>query len=325
MFDKLKSLFSIKNKIEKYDGLETSEIILLNWANRRGSIENPPLYFESYGIDIEKSTKKLISKKLLDSNNDLKERLSKLTVDKLKNILGSINEKISGKKQELIDRIIDSGINIDESIAPDVLSATNEGISIINKYDYIIKAHSDRYVDIQNILDAKKSNKEISSFSELKKIALNKIYKEALSENNYGLARNTCLGLYDAYFDNKEYEKALMYIITVIISDLSGLDNNYDYKRGPMVDYINLPEHIYEMFLDTYDLVDKKYFDDIFENAVTLFNKQRYKGFINSRNIKFIHQYINKIDGNSIILNYFKEEYKSYNLKDYYKKIGLDF
>lgn len=66
-------------------------------------------------------------------------------------------------------------------------------------------------------------------------------------------------------------------------------------------------------------------FEDIFNRAVNLFNKQKYRGFIDSKNIKFIFNNITRVNGDTIILKYFRDKYKNKNLNKYYNSIGIDF
>lgn len=116
-------------------GLYYGEIILLDWLN--GSKQNakiPSSIVSFYSINPLKATYELIEKGLI-KNGPISSGLNSLKATQLKDILRENNAKVSGKKEELIDRIIKN--NYTESInfeIPKTYVVSDEGKEILDKY-----------------------------------------------------------------------------------------------------------------------------------------------------------------------------------------------
>ncbi|CAK1229099.1 SAP domain-containing protein [Fructobacillus tropaeoli] len=123
---------------------ESGRIVLLNWLNGKPIDLIPPLEFsreDMFNLNWISVKNKLISDKLLRIATP-EETLPFLKVKQLKEILRSNNQKISGKKSELVKRIRD---NVDEDKYYDTLDQTlitsESGNQLLNKYEKILWAH----------------------------------------------------------------------------------------------------------------------------------------------------------------------------------------
>ena len=134
------------------------DIILLDWSNNKYESITTPQYFKyDYGIDASEHRKMLIHRGLLCAASP-SESLKTLLVPELKEILHANGEKVSGKKQELINRItmnIDEG-QFDDYISEQVFVCTLKGNDLLKKYNNLVWAHknhsSDGTISVANAL-----------------------------------------------------------------------------------------------------------------------------------------------------------------------------
>lgn len=143
------------------------DIILLDWSNNKYESITPPQYFKyDYGIDASEHRKMLIRRELLHAASP-SESLKALLIPQLKEILRENGEKVSGKKQELIDRIT---TNLDENqfgenISEQVLVCTPIGTKLLKKYNNLVWAHKNKSTD-GTISVANALNNSIQSLQE---------------------------------------------------------------------------------------------------------------------------------------------------------------
>lgn len=128
----------------------------------------------------------------------------------LKNILRKNNQKVSGRKSELIQRI-QNNIQLQKYVdqLPHVFELSDKGSKLINKYNLIIWAHSNSWLippkEFLPYIDSDKSNIEISiSLHEEKLI---KIIKSASFNDYYEFERyeDYLADLYDKLNNEEKY------------------------------------------------------------------------------------------------------------------------
>lgn len=127
------------------EGILPGDLIML-WRIGFGTFTNEsviPAYFEyRYGVNSDESIDLLIEKEFAFLCNAT-DSLVELTAPKLKEILKTKNLKLTGKKQELIERIIQ---NINEDELKDLFKLrryqiTDLGRKVLNSHPEIIKRH----------------------------------------------------------------------------------------------------------------------------------------------------------------------------------------
>lgn len=173
---------SINNEIEidpvyiksLSNGLQPGEIILIDWIDGHYIDSSFPGYFEyKYGINTEKSASKLLDKGFISEATPI-ESLKSFKVPELKEVLKQNELKVSGKKQELIDRLSEnlSENEISNYIDKKPLKITSKGQEALDEYYYIVPAHKNSSQDgVYNVasaikyvskLDYKPNNGDIS-------------------------------------------------------------------------------------------------------------------------------------------------------------------
>lgn len=214
------------------NGLLPGEIVLLDWINGKSENTKPPGYFRyTYGISVKRSIKRLKDKGFIEeaSPNDA---LNGLKVNDLKEILRENNLRVTGKKLELVERIIESGIDVSNYIKETFYKITDKGENVFNEFYYIVPAHKNGSKDgaycvasaidfvKNNNLKFKPANRDISW-------AIFQIdYLKNHSQKMYGLARNNLLSMAKQLYRENKLNNSLTHYLNVAIMDLSGLANN---------------------------------------------------------------------------------------------------
>lgn len=125
-----------------YKGLLVGEIILLDWFNHKKESAEVPEYFTYYGINWTNSLPKLLDSSFLRYSTN-PEKLPTILAKDLKDILSNNGLKKSGKKDELVQRILD---NLDEStymkyVNFNVFTLTETGTNIVDHCQILLWSH----------------------------------------------------------------------------------------------------------------------------------------------------------------------------------------
>lgn len=213
------------------NGLLPGEVILMNWIVGKSSDTHFPKYFSyTYGLDPEKSAAKLLKAGFITEANSI-EALNSLKVTELKEILREHELKVSGKKQELIERIGEhlTGDEIDRYVTHKPLKMTEKGEQVIEHYYYIVPAHVNASQDgIYNVATAIEYVNEVKGTPNSGDISW-ALYQRALMKyyesQSYGLSRNVILNMAEQLQREKKPKAALVLFLEVFIMDMSGLMN----------------------------------------------------------------------------------------------------
>lgn len=181
------------NKVYSIDlnGLFIGEIILIAYLDNRLKTSAPADFFAyRYGINHNNSINKLKQNDLIRIGSP-SESLVGLKVPALKKILSENNLKVSGRKNELIQRIAE---NLDEGLFEDHISPvwkkTKEGAAIAERYSLLIWGHYNgdlSTVSPATLLPYLEDNRPYE------KIALSlsqKEFRKKLKQLHYGLAQS---------------------------------------------------------------------------------------------------------------------------------------
>lgn len=194
--------------------LNANDLLMLHFnANR--VVGNETInhnYVIENNIDVTATLNKLVNEGALNIENKPETSLPKLTLPKLKEILKNNNLKVSGNKQELINRIIENYnvIDSDDLDLPLMYVPTEKGVKIINETQYIFHFHKSFLVSLPRA--HKLAVNHINAEDKIETIYLNEIYFEM--EINYDRPRLNRLysSLADYYKkDKQDKERARMF------------------------------------------------------------------------------------------------------------------
>lgn len=233
-FSVQKKTVSIPSKDVNNCDTTFSNVNFLKWINGKVLPSDNSIYprYMQYRYSITQPLQKhrqMILDGFLTEGN-ISDSLKKLKVPDLKNILSEHNLHVTGKKDILIQRIID---NVDCSTLniPKVFILTEKGENYLNKYYYYVEFND--YIsrnilelsDLSNFDSIKNKNPHLHTNDIVWNILQSK-YFEYIKEQDYGLIRNIELSRY--YILEKEDKKkdAAYHLLIVFYYDLSGMNNN---------------------------------------------------------------------------------------------------
>lgn len=180
----------------------------------------------------------LLLEKALENNHLTKSEpiynVERAKVSEIKDVLRNHNLKVSGKKNELVERI---KTNLtEEEIKNEFLGSyyilTEQGMKLVTNNDHIIYYHKSKNLREISLGKYHELLKDASDDNLKYDVAIQLLDENALIERqkgNWGLYRNSLSSIAKVYEDKNEDQLALDYYIKVCILDLSGLSNGNRY------------------------------------------------------------------------------------------------
>lgn len=303
----------IENTKENDNSLQMGDIILLYWIEN-SLHDDFPAYFEyDYHINPQLHRNKLINMGMLEFKKSQKS-LSKLKVIELKEILKNESLPTSGKKDKLVQRIIDN-FDILETRIPQALCLTESGEQVLLENQNLIKAHQDKYISAVEYKDYSIKFPE-DSYDDIKIKILNDQMAKNVREQRFGLVRINNLALGDLYQKQKEYKIALKYFIKAMLFDCSGLKNSYEYIPHPIYTEPILNSFIITEIRNISVKCDLDDYSNAFELAKKEIKSLRKKIFLTEKDFDFIKHNL-LVEDLDIIETYLKKyskfTYEYYN------------
>lgn len=248
-------------------GLIPGEIILLDWCSGKNTEKRFPNYFEGYAVDVPISIDKLLNKNFLEYGNYY-EQLNALTVAKLSEILKNHKIKSKGRKNELVQRILDNDIHL--SNIPKAFKLTDEGKKTLEYNEHIVSAHKDKYFPVYMAVRYRRKFPYPTRFEDLKLGVLDMKIEE-YTESNMLFHLFECFKVKGNHLEvyNKDYKQALVYALLLILIELYDLTRKIHFGIKTL-DYGDVDRLI------TIGNVDKMQFDHSFDRALDLIDFEGY-------------------------------------------------
>lgn len=178
----------------------------------------------------------------------LKATIERLKVVELKEELQAVNAKISGRKAELIERLMEVGdTHILEQKYPDrYYSLTEKGKKELDENEYVVYLHRLKYMSIwdMNYL-LHNDNPSHLGYRDIVWREFNMRCGEHFQAGNFGLYRNTRLNMCQFLMEENRHKAAFAMLCEVVAYDLSNLDNTGRLEHSPAIDKLLL-EHTIE-------------------------------------------------------------------------------
>lgn len=176
----------------KKDFLFPKEILLLNYLDKKNVATHLPNYWAfEYNLDIPNIIKKLLAHQYLQYAPD-KFILSKCKVNELKDIIIKNNLKVKGKKDDLIETILQNIPNYQKYLTEKYYLLTDKGLSIIQLNDHLIYWHTYRNIFDFSLdeIDLEKQKYPNCSKYDLALKITDRHQNKNLNSKSYGLYRN---------------------------------------------------------------------------------------------------------------------------------------
>ena len=225
----------IKSAIPDANGLYPHEILMLHYAstyfpNEKNSFQE--FWRIRYGVfDCENVLKSLVARGFIKIEVNTLLNLQSQTTLNLKTFLKDNKLPTSGKKEDLINRIIE---NIDEDKFPNTLKKmryvlTDSAKKSMDESEYILYFHS-HFIEELDIwkLNRLLNTEPKSDYKNTIGNYLIKKSKEHLENKDFGLYRNCKLNLFNLLYEQEDYHSAYILLLEVIYLDINTyLDNNF--------------------------------------------------------------------------------------------------
>jgi len=207
------------------------EVIFLDYINGL-SINNPNIagyWTHDYQIDFQSAIAKFFIAEYL-KESDYKFNMTKCKVPELKDFLKDRGLKTTGKKDDLIARIVTEcpESEVFNYFNHSFFQHTDKATEILEPNDYLMFFHQHRNdlgISIPEAFHIKTANPKFDKYRIALRV-LNSRLKQHKRKKNWGLYRNDIFGMSIVYHDKKDYLKELSLLFEVCYWDLSGYCNN---------------------------------------------------------------------------------------------------
>ena len=221
-------------------GLLPGDVVLLDWMKGKSINKSLPDYFALlYGLDPDFSVRNLIAKGYIKLSSPF-EALSALKVAEIKDILKCEGLPVTGKKHDLIERVVNSipEPEVARHISEDAYSLTNSGSMLLEEYHYIPFAHKNRMgiLSVAEMLEYTEEERERIAGADIGTEILLKRLKVAIESKDFFIARGCFLNLAKINNSNKDIDSCVIAYLCMFICDVSGWANNGDYHENNIFD-----------------------------------------------------------------------------------------
>ena len=221
----------IKNCVPSKKGLYPHEILMLSYAHTFKQANNSFQGFWKYNYSVldPQSVLNSLAKRGFIVLDDITGTISKLKVNELKELLKNANEKTTGKKEELISRLISCyGSDTLEKMFPErYYKLTTLGEEEVTQNEYVYYLHQHSYMSVWEMnRKLLAENPQHLSYRDIIWGDFNKQSLEFFKDYNFGLYRNVHLSMHDFLLEEKRFNSALSQLVEVASFDLSGLGNS---------------------------------------------------------------------------------------------------
>lgn len=211
--------------------LSPVEIIFLDYLNGL-SIDNPNIagyWTHDYQVDFQAVLEKYFVGGYL-KESDYKFNMTKCKTPELKDFLKDRALKTSGKKDDLVARIIHEcpENELYNHFNKSFFQHTDKAIELLAQNDHLIYFHKHRNdlgISIQEAVRIKSQSPKLDKYRIAMRI-LDSRLKKHKRKKDWGLYRNDIFAMSIVYHNEKDYLKELALLFEVCYWDLSGYGNN---------------------------------------------------------------------------------------------------
>lgn len=222
----------LKKTVPTMRGLYPHEILMLEYAHTYSTDLSHQhfqgFWYYEYSVEHPGDVVKSLEKRGFIQPGNLRSAIQNQTVPVIKNELRAIGQKVSGKKADLIDRLLSntSPEELEKKFPVRFYELTESGTQELTENQYVPYLHRHKYMSIWEMNDRlNHKNPHHLGFRDLIWQFFNEESLKHLHEGDMGLYRNTRLDMYEFLFEEKKYEQAFNLLCEVIAYDLSGMDN----------------------------------------------------------------------------------------------------
>lgn len=223
----------LKKAVPTKRGLYPHEILMLDYAHTYSTDLSHQhfqgFWYYEYSVEHPEDVLKSLEKRGFIRPGNLRSAIQNQTVPLIKNELRTIGQKVSGKKADLIDRLLSnvSPEELEKKFPVRFYELTESGTQELTENQYVPYLHRHKYMSIWEMNDRiNHKNPHHFGYRDLIWQFFNEESLKYINEGEMGLYRCTRLDMYEFLFEEKKYEQAFNLLCEVITYDLSGMDNS---------------------------------------------------------------------------------------------------
>lgn len=212
-------------------GLYPHEILMLNYASTYKTSGNifQGFWLYEYGVNNPQAVLESLLDRGFITIGGTKDTLQRQTVSTLKMELSKIGAKTTGKKETLIERILEleDTATLEAQFPDKYFVPTEKGAREICDNEYVLYLHRKRYMSVweMNKLLNANGNRHLP-YRDILWGEFNRQSLEHINNLDFGLYRNTRLSMYEFLMEENRYKDAFSCLCEVLYSDFSGLGNS---------------------------------------------------------------------------------------------------
>ena len=233
--------FIIKTEKEIPKFSYVGQTVFLDWADGKSIKEKedyPQYFFYDYGIlNCKELHKNMIRENFLQEAN-IKIILLSKSLDELKKILEEYGLKKSGRKIELVERIIENNDFSKIDVSNSIYELSEKGKEFIKKYNYILVLR-ETSISISEFEKEKAKIEKPLSTNDIIWSIYNKHSLRFFYEKDFGLYRNTIFEMANFLRKEGRNKQALLFELKGLYCDLSGKSNNNSTEPKEMLFIVN--------------------------------------------------------------------------------------
>lgn len=231
----------LQNSTPSKRGLYPHEIMMLDYANTLKTGKNTFQAFWKFKYSVLKPQNVLDS--LLHRGfikvGSVSGCLERLKISELKDMLIKCNQKTTGKKSELIDRVLDcySNESLEKMFKEKFYELTDMGKAELSENEYVPYLHRHDYMSVWDMnYYLYNDNPSHLSYRDIIWREFNKQSMKHFENWDFGLYRCIRLNMHSFLMEESKYESAMHHLLEVVAFDLSGLGNGEkDLRKNPFL------------------------------------------------------------------------------------------
>lgn len=219
-------------------GLYPHEILMLHYANTykmNGDSRFQSFWLYQYSVEEPQSVLDSLQSRGFLTVGDLRSELERCKVTELKAQLQTLGEKTTGKKAELIDRLLNSGNNeyVEAQFPDRYYALTDAGSKELSENEYVVYLHKTGRMSVWEMNQRLANNAANFSYRDFLWQSFNEQAEQHYVDADMGLYRNVRLTMYQFLMEEGKVHTAFGHLCEVIAYDLSSMDNWEEHNPSP--------------------------------------------------------------------------------------------
>ena len=219
-------------------GLYPHEILMLHYANTykvNGDNRFQSFWLYGYSVEEPQSVLDSLQSRGFLTMGDLRSALERCKVTELKAQLQTLGEKTTGKKAELIDRLLSSGNSeyLEMQFSDRYYALTDAGIKELSENEYVVYLHKTGRMSVWEMNQRLANNTANFSYRDFLWQSFNEQAEQHYIDADMGLYRNVRLTMYQFLMEEGKVRTAFGHLCEVIAYDLSSMDNWEEHNPSP--------------------------------------------------------------------------------------------